>query len=62
MSAPLISIVTLIYLAVSIDLWHQGNPGMSLCFAGYTVANLGLLVAMSPNATAYLVRTLSGGI
>lgn len=46
MSAPLIGVVTLIYLAVCIDLWIKGNPGMSLCFLGYTIANVGLMWSM----------------
>ena len=46
MSAPLIGVVTLIYFVVCIDLWIRGNPGMSLCFLGYTIANIGILMAM----------------
>lgn len=46
MSAPLISLVTLIYLGVCVDQAAKGNYGMSLCFAGYAVANLGLIWAM----------------
>ena len=46
MSAPLLGLVTVIYLAVSADLMAKGNPGMSLCFLGYAVANVGLLWAL----------------
>jgi len=46
MSFPLLSVVTLIYMGISISLWIEGNKGMSLCFLGYTVANIGLLMTM----------------
>ena len=46
MSAPLLGLVTMIYLLVSIDLLMKGNPGMSLCFLGYTIANVGLMWAL----------------
>ena len=46
MSVHLIGVVTLIYLAVSIDLLRGGQTGMSLCFLGYTVANVGLMWSM----------------
>lgn len=46
MSAPLIGVVTLIYLAVSVDQSIKGNYGMGLCFLSYGFANIGLLMAM----------------
>ena len=46
MSVHLIGVVTLIYLAVCIELLIAGNKGMSLCFLGYTVANVGLMWSM----------------
>jgi hypothetical protein len=47
MSVYLIGAVTLIYLAVSVDLLIKGQTGMSLCFLGYTIANVGLMFSMA---------------
>lgn len=47
MSASLIGVVTLIYLAVCVDQAIKGNYGMSLCFLGYSFANVGLIMAMA---------------
>ena len=46
MSFGLLSVVTLIYAGISISQLIEGNKGMSLCFLGYTVANIGLLMNM----------------
>ena len=43
MSAPLIGIVTVIYLGVVVTEFIGGRPGMALCFFGYAIANLGLI-------------------
>lgn len=43
MSLPLLIIVTLIYLGVTIDQAARGNMGTALMFAGYTIANLGVM-------------------
>lgn len=45
MSGWLIGLVTLIYVGVSISFWREGNSGMALTFAGYSVANIGLILA-----------------
>jgi hypothetical protein len=46
MSFNLLSVVTLIYMGISISLWIEGNKGMSICFLGYVIANAGILVSM----------------
>jgi hypothetical protein len=46
MSFPLLSVVTLIYMAIAISLWIEGNKGMSICFTGYVIANAGILMSM----------------
>ena len=47
MSAGLIAIVTVIYIGVAASEWHAGSLGLSIAFAGYAVANVGLiLIAM----------------
>lgn len=44
MSGTLIGVVTLIYVAVAIALLlRDGRPGMALAFAGYALANIGLI-------------------
>lgn len=42
MSAPLILVVGAVYLAVSVDQYLKGCPGMALAWFGYAVANVGL--------------------
>ena len=42
-SAPLIGIVTLIYLGVAVSEWWAGRNGMTVVFVGYALANLGLI-------------------
>jgi uncharacterized membrane protein YecN with MAPEG domain len=49
MSIYLIGVVTIIYLAVSVDLLIKSQIGMSLCFLGYAVANVGLIYSMVKN-------------
>jgi len=46
MSATLIGFVTLIYLGVAISEFINGRHGMAICFAGYSVANIGLVMAI----------------
>ena len=45
MSKWLIALVTLIYIVTAIAYLIEGNKGMSLVFAGYSVANVGLIWA-----------------
>jgi hypothetical protein len=47
MSAGLVGFVTAIYGWVSISELMAGHHGMSLCFAGYALANVGLMLAMA---------------
>lgn len=42
-SAFLIAIVTIIYLGVAVTEFIAGRHGMSICFVGYALANLGLI-------------------
>lgn len=44
MSAPLIAVVTILYLGVAISLYLEGRTGMSLCFLGYCLANIGIII------------------
>ena len=44
MSGPLIAVVTLVYLGVAISFVVEGKPGMGLCFLGYAVANVGIIM------------------
>lgn len=46
MSAALLWCVTGIYAVVGIDQAVRGNGPLSMVFAGYVVANLGLIWAM----------------
>ena len=44
MSASLIAVVTVIYvLAACVLLWRDGKPGMAIVFAGYALANVGMI-------------------
>ena len=43
MSALLIGVVTVIYVGVAVSEWHAGHSGMALAFAGYALANIGLI-------------------
>jgi hypothetical protein len=49
MSVNMIAVVTLIYLATCVSLWFEGARGMSLCFLGYSLANVGLIWALQTN-------------
>lgn len=44
MSATLIGVVTVIYVAVAISLWAEGKPGLAVAFGGYAIANVGLIM------------------
>jgi hypothetical protein len=44
MSAPLITFVGFVYLAVALDQWFKGSP-MAIAWAGYALANVGLALA-----------------
>ena len=45
MSANLIGLVTLIYLGVAVSLLlKDGRIGMAICFVGYSLANIGLII------------------
>jgi hypothetical protein len=43
MSAPLIALVTLIYLGVAWGYLGENRPGMAFTFVGYSIANIGLI-------------------
>jgi hypothetical protein len=45
-SASLIAIVTLIYLGVAASEFMDGNPGMSVVFGSYAMANVGLIMVI----------------
>lgn len=46
MSAVLVILVTLAYVGTAIDLGRKGDIGHCIMFAGYAIANLGLLMAL----------------
>jgi len=46
MATWLIKLVTLAYIWTAIDLCRSGKPGMGLAFAGYAIANVGLIWAI----------------
>ena len=46
MSEPLLWLVTAIYAAVGLNLAVAGKHGLALCFLGYVIANVGLILAM----------------
>ena len=45
MSATLIAIVTLIYMAIAVQEGCSGKPELAVVFGGYALANLGLIWA-----------------
>jgi hypothetical protein len=45
MSNWLIGFVTLIYLGVTAAEWNAGNRGMAICYFGYALANVGLILS-----------------
>ena len=45
MSIPLTAIVTLIYVAIAIDMARHGQ-WMSVTFAGYAIANVGIIMSL----------------
>lgn len=47
MSGWLIGLVGLIYLGVAVSEYRGGNTGMALTFVGYSVANVGLIMAQA---------------
>lgn len=44
MSTFLLSIVSLIYAGVAVDLFVSGRSAMALVFVAYSVANVGLIL------------------
>lgn len=46
MSAPLVWLVTAIYLAVALNEGLKGSPGWCMTYIGYAFANIGIIVAM----------------
>jgi len=46
MTTNMILVVTLIYAATAVSFLLDKNPGMALCFAGYCIANLGIVWAI----------------
>jgi len=47
MSITLIAIVTLIYMGVFVSEAFNQSLGMAVVYLGYSIANLGLIMAMS---------------
>lgn len=45
MTTNMILFVTFIYAATAVSFFIDKNPGMALCFAGYCVANIGIVWA-----------------
>ena len=45
MSGWLIGLVTLIYLGVAAAYYSEDNTGMCICFVGYAIANVGIILA-----------------
>lgn len=45
MSNYLVCIVTLLYSLTSLSYFYNSNTGMGIVFAGYALANIGLLMA-----------------
>lgn len=45
MSNSLIALVAIIYLGVAISFFKENNPGMGLCFIGYVIGNIGIIIA-----------------
>ena len=43
MSAWVLAGVTAAYVVTAVDLYVTGRPAMALCFAGYAIANIGLI-------------------
>lgn len=43
MSAPLLLVVSVIYLSVAIDQWWRGNTAGFVTWASYATANWGLM-------------------
>ena len=46
MSATLLGVTSLIYAAVAVSLFVEGKLGMSLAMICYSIANVGLILAM----------------
>jgi len=44
MSAWLIAIIGVVYLAVAIDLLFKGQMGLGIAFLGYALGNVGLFI------------------
>jgi hypothetical protein len=47
MSGWLMGVVTVLYSGVCLDQAWKGDAGMSLAFAGYALANVGLIMRLS---------------
>lgn len=45
MSAWLIGAVGVVYVVIAAELAWKGQTGLALCFAGYAIANAGLVMA-----------------
>ena len=43
MSAPLVGLVTLIYIGVCVSEWYAGRPGLGTMWGFYGLANLGFI-------------------
>lgn len=45
MSNTLIAVVTIIYLLVALSFYLEGKTGMAITFGGYSLANIGIIMA-----------------
>jgi hypothetical protein len=45
MNVWLLALVGIIYLAVAVGYWREGNAGMTISFIAYSLANLGFILA-----------------
>lgn len=45
MSNTLIAVVTIIYLLVALSFYLEGKTGLAITFGGYSLANIGLIMA-----------------
>lgn len=47
MSGWLVALVGVIYLAVCVDQYRQGNTGTAVMFFGYALANVGVIMQVA---------------
>lgn len=49
MSTILLAIVAVIYLGTVVALLHEGQPYKALMFAGYVIAQIGIILDVKPS-------------